>query len=251
VPDFRFQSSWADDTTKLSWVVTRWYAPSMGTFISEDSLLGEPADPDSRHLYAYAQGDPVGAWDPDGRAYKPGAQQWRRTHYSTVDVSDFFIGGVTKIFALGCIIVSAPASGPLGALLIGSGCMAIQEAVMYGYNKVVDQHEMRRYRIWVYSSTAGYSVKEQMELGVKFVREDIDGNRSDRTIWSGTPVLRTEWRFETYGRWRWCYLANGFRMASNCLTDSYRRERWNDKGGDYRRHEGDLWPLYRQPQGPR
>lgn len=37
-----------------------------GTFISEDSLLGNPRDPDSRHLYAYGEGDPVGSWDPDG-----------------------------------------------------------------------------------------------------------------------------------------------------------------------------------------
>ena len=67
VPDVRFQSGWADDTTKLSWVVTRWYAPDLGRFISEDSLLGEPRDPDSRHLYAYGAGEPVGRWDPDGR----------------------------------------------------------------------------------------------------------------------------------------------------------------------------------------
>ena len=69
VPDVRFQSSWADEATKLSWVVTRWYAPDLGRFISEDSLLGEPRDPDSRHLYAYGAGEPVGAWDPDGRTY--------------------------------------------------------------------------------------------------------------------------------------------------------------------------------------
>ena len=70
VPDFRFQGSYADDTTKLSWAVTRWYAPAQGRFISEDSLLGEPKDPDSRHLYAYAEGDAVRAWDPDGMAPK-------------------------------------------------------------------------------------------------------------------------------------------------------------------------------------
>ena len=67
LPDFRFQGSWADDTTKLSWVVTRWYAPAQGRFISEDSLLGQPREPDSRHLYAYAEGGPIGGWDPDGR----------------------------------------------------------------------------------------------------------------------------------------------------------------------------------------
>jgi RHS repeat-associated protein len=64
---FRFQGSWHDTSTDLAWVVTRWYAPSLGTFLSEDSLLGEPRDPDSRHLYAYGAGEPVGAWDPDGR----------------------------------------------------------------------------------------------------------------------------------------------------------------------------------------
>ncbi|MEI7742878.1 MAG: hypothetical protein WCK58_03890, partial [Chloroflexota bacterium] len=52
----------------LAWVVTRWYAPGLGTFTSGDSLLGEPREPDSRHLYAYGAGEPVGSWDPDGRA---------------------------------------------------------------------------------------------------------------------------------------------------------------------------------------
>ncbi len=67
VPDFRFQSSWADDTTKLSWVVRRWYASVEGRFLSEDSLLGQPDRPASRHLFAYAEGNPITSWDPDGR----------------------------------------------------------------------------------------------------------------------------------------------------------------------------------------
>ena len=77
VPEFRFQGSWADDVTKLSWVVTRWYAPAQGRFISEDSLLGEPRDPDSRHLYAYGEGDPVGRWDPRGLDDWWAADNWR------------------------------------------------------------------------------------------------------------------------------------------------------------------------------
>lgn len=67
LPDFRYQGSWADPATDLVWMVTRWYAPSLGRFISEDSLLGTPADPASRQLYAYGEGEPVGRWDPDGR----------------------------------------------------------------------------------------------------------------------------------------------------------------------------------------
>lgn len=46
--------------------LTRWYAPALGRFISEDSLLGTPSDPPSRHLYAYGAGEPIGRWDPDG-----------------------------------------------------------------------------------------------------------------------------------------------------------------------------------------
>jgi hypothetical protein len=47
-------------------VVTRWYAPAQGEFVSEDALLGAPRDPDSRHLYAYGAGEPVGRVDPNG-----------------------------------------------------------------------------------------------------------------------------------------------------------------------------------------
>ena len=70
LPAFRFQGSWADPATNLAWVITRWYAPALGTFISEDSLTGDPADPPSRHLYAYAQANPVLGWDPDGRFFR-------------------------------------------------------------------------------------------------------------------------------------------------------------------------------------
>ena len=65
---FRFQGSYYDATTDLSWVVTRWYAPTLGRFVSEDTLLGDANDPESRHLLAYAQGEPVASWDADGQA---------------------------------------------------------------------------------------------------------------------------------------------------------------------------------------
>jgi RHS repeat-associated protein len=65
--EFRFQGSWHDATTDLGWVVTRWYAPALGRFVSEDELLGEATTPASGHRYSYGSGDPVGRWDPDGR----------------------------------------------------------------------------------------------------------------------------------------------------------------------------------------
>jgi RHS repeat-associated protein len=67
---FRFQGSFYDAATDLSWVVSRWYAPALGRFISEDDVLGEPRDPDSRHLYAYGEADPIARWDPDGQWWR-------------------------------------------------------------------------------------------------------------------------------------------------------------------------------------
>ena len=68
IGQLRFQGSWRDPATGLSWIISRWYAPELGAFVSEDSLLGEPVNPASRHLRAYGLGDPVGMVDVDGRA---------------------------------------------------------------------------------------------------------------------------------------------------------------------------------------
>jgi RHS repeat-associated protein len=65
-PNFAFQGSWYDPTTQLAWAVARWYAPALGTFVSEDSLLGNSVTPTSRHLYGYGAGEPVGRSDPGG-----------------------------------------------------------------------------------------------------------------------------------------------------------------------------------------
>jgi RHS repeat-associated protein len=66
-PDWRFQSSWVDSATGLSWAVARWYAPTLGRFISEDTLLGVPQSPSTRNLYEYGAGDPTDRVDRDGQ----------------------------------------------------------------------------------------------------------------------------------------------------------------------------------------
>jgi RHS repeat-associated protein len=67
LPSFRFQGGWYDISSAVSWVVARWYSPSLGRFVSEDSVLGSTDVPPSRHLYAYGGGEPIAHWDPDGR----------------------------------------------------------------------------------------------------------------------------------------------------------------------------------------
>jgi RHS repeat-associated protein len=65
-PEFGFQGSWYDPATHLTWAVGRWYSESIGRFLTEDNLLGEPSNPADRNLYAYGNGDPVDNTDPDG-----------------------------------------------------------------------------------------------------------------------------------------------------------------------------------------
>ena len=60
LPDFRFQGSWYDTSSALSWVVTRWYAPSLGRFVSEDTLLGQPGQPAPLRLWRRGTGRAVG-----------------------------------------------------------------------------------------------------------------------------------------------------------------------------------------------
>ncbi|MEU2117639.1 ricin-type beta-trefoil lectin domain protein [Streptomyces sp. NPDC016459] len=55
-----------DDTTGLTSLGVRLYQPTTGRFISPDPLLS-PMDPQQWNGYAYANNDPVGNTDPDGR----------------------------------------------------------------------------------------------------------------------------------------------------------------------------------------
>ncbi len=50
-------------------MVGRWYAPSLGTFLSEASLLGRADNPQNRQLYAYGAGDAIDRADADGRLW--------------------------------------------------------------------------------------------------------------------------------------------------------------------------------------
>ncbi len=55
-----------DVSTGLLYLNARFYDPSTGRFISQDSYRGERDEPDTWHLYAYCANDPVNYVDPSG-----------------------------------------------------------------------------------------------------------------------------------------------------------------------------------------
>jgi RHS repeat-associated protein len=204
VPDFRFQSSWADDTTKLSWVVTRWYAAAQGRFISEDSLLGEPRDPDSRHLYAYGEGEPVGRWDPDGKAaYRPGALQWRKIRSWIDNETDWDIFRVGTGYGAVCVGAGA-ITGPtvVGAALVAVGCFVGATAIAY-FSGTIELKSIKKYDLYV----ASYPARAVKLL----VRPGVD-RKYKEPLWAPTWTERLEYHFVRYAtypsgstgdRYRW------------------------------------------------
>jgi RHS repeat-associated protein len=144
-PPFRFQGSWHDQATDLSWVVTRWYAPALGRFISEDSLLGEPADPPSRHLYAYGQGEPVGRWDPDGR--KPSGN-WRLANYRVYDMTDRRERDFQVGLGVACVVVGV---GSFAFRLLGVLDLVCWVAWVADHHRELPKyvaHELAQVSVW-------------------------------------------------------------------------------------------------------
>jgi RHS repeat-associated protein len=64
----RWQGSYQDENSKLYYVVARWYAPTLGRFLSQDPVTGEVALPQTRDQYAYGAGDSIDQSDPSGRS---------------------------------------------------------------------------------------------------------------------------------------------------------------------------------------
>ena len=55
-----------DESTGLYYLNARYYDPENGRFLTEDTYRGEENEPDTWHLYAYCNNDPVNYLDPSG-----------------------------------------------------------------------------------------------------------------------------------------------------------------------------------------
>ncbi|RTE10629.1 RHS repeat-associated core domain-containing protein [Paenibacillus whitsoniae] len=67
---FRYSGEFWDDTTGLQYLRARWYDPSMGRFINEDTYEGQLSNPLSLNLYTYVDNNPLTRVDPTGNSYE-------------------------------------------------------------------------------------------------------------------------------------------------------------------------------------
>ncbi|MDQ6422393.1 RHS repeat-associated core domain-containing protein [Paenibacillus sp. LHD-117] len=63
---FRYSGEYWDNTTELQYLRARWYDPSIGRFINEDTYEGELSNPLSLNLYTYVHNNPLIYIDPSG-----------------------------------------------------------------------------------------------------------------------------------------------------------------------------------------
>ena len=65
---FRYSGEYWDATTNLQYLRARWYDPSIGRFINEDTYGGDIKNPLSLNLYTYVENNPLQYIDPTGNS---------------------------------------------------------------------------------------------------------------------------------------------------------------------------------------
>jgi RHS repeat-associated protein len=248
---FRFQGSWHDATTDLAWVVTRWYAPSLGRFVSEDTLLGEPREPDSRHLYAYAAGEPVGRWDPDGR--RSAALIWRLTdwHFGR-SLSGRAVEKINAAVTAACWLGGAALPTFITGLIVGGICLGTLQVINGFGPKQFESQVFEKFE--TYKAARPYdAVRKQIWRGWKTWTLAYASPNGDHKVWYEDfvkprhPWKEYEWhfspKFRNAGFVDACLRPGEYSMCYRGAT-SY-REIFRGKNGD-----GRIKRDYRSPHWP-
>jgi len=65
-----FTGSMSDKSTGLQYMNSRYYNPTTGRLLSQDTYSGNPYDPWTQHLYSYCGNNPTSMTDPTGHYWK-------------------------------------------------------------------------------------------------------------------------------------------------------------------------------------
>ncbi|MCQ4087552.1 RHS repeat-associated core domain-containing protein [Saccharibacillus sp. JS10] len=70
---FGYSGEYWDEDTGLQYLRSRWYDPSIGRFIQEDTFEGRINRPSSLNLYTYVENNPLKYTDPTGHEFRQGS----------------------------------------------------------------------------------------------------------------------------------------------------------------------------------
>ena len=90
--DRKFTGQTEDEAAGLYWYASRAYDPAIGRFVSPDSIVPAPGNPQSLNRYSYVYNNPLGYVDPSGNSAEWFDQAWlrefRQVHGEDPDESD-------------------------------------------------------------------------------------------------------------------------------------------------------------------
>ncbi|MFF2889045.1 polymorphic toxin-type HINT domain-containing protein [Paenibacillus sp. NPDC057967] len=90
---FRYSGELWDNSARLQYLRARWYDPSLGRFINEDTYKGEINNPITLNLYTYVYNNPLIYTDPSGHC---GVKSWVDAGDCVVDFIPV-VGGVKSV----------------------------------------------------------------------------------------------------------------------------------------------------------
>ena len=73
---YKYTGQERDASTDLYFYQARYYAQGLGRFVSPDSIVQNPLDPQAFNRYAYARNNPVRYTDPTGHSFHEGLFDW-------------------------------------------------------------------------------------------------------------------------------------------------------------------------------
>ena len=138
-----------NDYIKLTYMNARWYDSSIGRFISADTIVPDPANPQSYNRYSYVYNNPVNFTDPSGHCAEKGSSDsadmcWLYLEYSFCYDIDCGAEGWQR-----WIVVDENSIWEWQELMaIHDGLLATQEAMASINLSLIDETEgVRFYRI--------------------------------------------------------------------------------------------------------
>jgi RHS repeat-associated protein len=286
LPNTRWQSSHYDGAAGLYYVIARWFAPSLGTFLSDDPLTASQADSQARDPYAYGAGDAIDRIDPTGRSFGVGTIYWQLVYNRVTDVWDQQATDVGHICDVaGLAMATVPLDLVAGALWTGGSfavCNFVSSALDPGFDPgtvavrpISEQfvYVKRRQGPWPHIGLAVRYIKKD---GWQYTPVASNGERdTPGDILNKYPEFQIEYHFDTQEiSDEWGLTHNGTKIWQRCQRDilnymetslaqcdyskSYQITWWAE-GGTSSTHsvidQGRMWPGYRwdpiEPQWPK
>ena len=119
---FRYCGEYYDSESGTIYLRARYYDPTIGRFISRDSVTGENTDPLSLNLYTYCHNNPILGVDPSGHL-----PNWAK----------FAIGAVATVAAVGITVATGGTAAPVlisvaSSIAISAGTEAVSHRLSTG-----------------------------------------------------------------------------------------------------------------------